>query len=467
MRETTAILDFGPDRLGHMCVISPKTEQRLLVSCGANTAAASAYSANASNSSSTVGNGLTDSLDSSVAKSRTAKAYATYSASKDPYDTTPTHSPAAPYRMPSNNFPAQNDQNAQNTNANASNSNVGSSVLRSSVGVDVEERDRDRDNVDFLSSSSTTVKEQREEEVEEEGEVEGALENNMKKVNENENKMVSKSNSISNGSVTDKVPAARRDVRRIFTILGLFFIGGSLAMLYLHVTNQLDILTFSAGGAGVVQSTQAGNPVIVKKRIGRGMQSSFVPDPQEVMVFSAALGVIGLLFAVIPWLVMGPPIGQEKIEWSKLRTTMQKLQKMAEKEEISPPVTPLRTPPRSNQATKGGHFYKMPMSYPASDISALGSNLLKAKRGVLPVPIELCPTSNSLTLHLPSLSDHPTLETLLEAQYPVAVSTDDSGVFNVTLSGELHRTAIAFDLSESQVAVLARQAFTFGFCRYV
>jgi adenosine deaminase len=80
-----------------------------------------------------------------------------------------------------------------------------------------------------------------------------------------------------------------------------------------------------------------------------------------------------------------------------------------------------------------------------------------------PIPIEICPTSNFLTLHLPTLQHHPTLEPWLRAGWPVSICTDDSGVFNVTLSGELERVAAACDLSPDAVAALALSAFSASF----
>ena len=80
------------------------------------------------------------------------------------------------------------------------------------------------------------------------------------------------------------------------------------------------------------------------------------------------------------------------------------------------------------------------------------------------IPIEFCPTSNALTLHLPALHHHPTLDTLLEARYPLVVCTDDSGVFDVTLSSELHRVWTSAKphgkgMCVEDVAALALQAF--------
>lgn len=81
----------------------------------------------------------------------------------------------------------------------------------------------------------------------------------------------------------------------------------------------------------------------------------------------------------------------------------------------------------------------------------------------LPIPIETCPTSNALTLHLPSLGHHPTLHDWLAMGYPVAVCTDDNGVFGVTLSSELRAVAAACSLGPREAAALALGAFRVTF----
>lgn len=83
---------------------------------------------------------------------------------------------------------------------------------------------------------------------------------------------------------------------------------------------------------------------------------------------------------------------------------------------------------------------------------------------VPPIPLELCPTSNCLTLHLPTFDFHPEARFWIENNYPIAICTDDSGVFNVTLSKELHLVAVTRGLSRAQVADLALASFDFLFC---
>ena len=86
-----------------------------------------------------------------------------------------------------------------------------------------------------------------------------------------------------------------------------------------------------------------------------------------------------------------------------------------------------------------------------------------ATPGAPRIPVESCPTSNTLTLHLPALGLHPTLPAWLAAGYPVAVCTDDSGVFGVALSDELRSVAAACGLAPRAAADLAVGAFRMSF----
>lgn len=80
-----------------------------------------------------------------------------------------------------------------------------------------------------------------------------------------------------------------------------------------------------------------------------------------------------------------------------------------------------------------------------------------------PIPIELCPTSNLMTLKLRSLRDHPTMATWLASGYPVSISTDDSTVFHTTSSEELARAADACGLSATQLVDLALAPLSHAF----
>lgn len=110
----------------------------------------------------------------------------------------------------------------------------------------------------------------------------------------------------------------------------------------------------------------------------------------------------------------------------------------------------------------------LPNSYPSKDTSSLPSSFVTAPHTFLnlpfPIPIELCPTSNALTLNLPSLHHHPTLSPWLENNYPISIATDDSGVFNVTLSSEYQEVCETYKLKAEQLITLAEQGFRYSFC---
>lgn len=84
------------------------------------------------------------------------------------------------------------------------------------------------------------------------------------------------------------------------------------------------------------------------------------------------------------------------------------------------------------------------------------------KRGQA-LPVECCPSSNSMTLQLGSLKQHPQLEKWLHAKHPIALCTDDSGIFQTTLSKELSLVAATFNLDRNQVAAMNRQTIDFAF----
>jgi len=96
-----------------------------------------------------------------------------------------------------------------------------------------------------------------------------------------------------------------------------------------------------------------------------------------------------------------------------------------------------------------------------------------------PIPIEICPTSNLKTKIVQQLEQHPfgvwrsgarnnnaTAAAATPAApnpYPLVVCTDDSGVFNITLSDELHRLAEAFRLDAAELLQLETRALEIGF----
>jgi adenosine deaminase len=53
------------------------------------------------------------------------------------------------------------------------------------------------------------------------------------------------------------------------------------------------------------------------------------------------------------------------------------------------------------------------------------------------IPIEICPTSNLITLGHDGYDEHPYLSQWLALGYPISINTDDRGIFNTTLTQEL------------------------------
>ncbi|GAX15340.1 adenosine deaminase [Fistulifera solaris] len=89
------------------------------------------------------------------------------------------------------------------------------------------------------------------------------------------------------------------------------------------------------------------------------------------------------------------------------------------------------------------------------------------------IPVETCPTSNVMTLELAQhvrghlmegLQQHPQLREWLDTQYPLAIGTDDPGVFDTNPTKELWLLCRAFDLNVSIICRLVEQSMEYAFC---
>jgi adenosine deaminase len=96
-------------------------------------------------------------------------------------------------------------------------------------------------------------------------------------------------------------------------------------------------------------------------------------------------------------------------------------------------------------------------------LAPLTAARLLATAKAVPIPVETCPFGNTRTLRLPSLAFHPTLPSWMAAGYPVAVCTDNPGVYGITSSSELRAVATEFRLGPRAVADLALGAFRAAF----
>ena len=76
--------------------------------------------------------------------------------------------------------------------------------------------------------------------------------------------------------------------------------------------------------------------------------------------------------------------------------------------------------------------------------------------------MEVCLTSNVLTESVPSVESHH-LKDLLAANHPVCLCTDDTGVFNTSLSEEYAIAAEALSLSQQQLFDMAVAAVHHSF----
>lgn len=83
--------------------------------------------------------------------------------------------------------------------------------------------------------------------------------------------------------------------------------------------------------------------------------------------------------------------------------------------------------------------------------------------GSLSIPVEICPSSNAKTLKLATLSDHPTAGMWLKEYHPFCICTDDTAVFDTSLSQEYEAFAEAFQVDRPYLVLLAVSATNFIF----
>lgn len=80
----------------------------------------------------------------------------------------------------------------------------------------------------------------------------------------------------------------------------------------------------------------------------------------------------------------------------------------------------------------------------------------------LRIPVEICLTSNLRTERLESIDYHH-FDDLYKAKHPVALCTDDPGLFSTSLSNEYFLAASTFGLNKKEMIELARKAINFVF----
>mgnify|MGYP003885743775 CR=1 FL=1 len=79
------------------------------------------------------------------------------------------------------------------------------------------------------------------------------------------------------------------------------------------------------------------------------------------------------------------------------------------------------------------------------------------------IPVEICPTSNRLTLKLKSFAEHPTLGIWLQNTHPISLCTDDSGVFQTTLSREYFVSAKHFSIGRQTLFGIVESSIASSF----
>lgn len=71
------------------------------------------------------------------------------------------------------------------------------------------------------------------------------------------------------------------------------------------------------------------------------------------------------------------------------------------------------------------------------------------------IPIEVCPTSNLMTLEIQRLSEHPILKKI-QGVIPFSINTDDTALFSVSLSQEVSSVASELKWGKEEVINFTR-----------
>lgn len=82
-----------------------------------------------------------------------------------------------------------------------------------------------------------------------------------------------------------------------------------------------------------------------------------------------------------------------------------------------------------------------------------------------PIGVEVCLTSNILTNSVSHLREHPVLNHLIPSNHPICICTDDSGMFDTSLSEEYGQLLEHFPLSREDTARLALASLDLTFCK--
>ena len=79
------------------------------------------------------------------------------------------------------------------------------------------------------------------------------------------------------------------------------------------------------------------------------------------------------------------------------------------------------------------------------------------------IPVEVCLTSNKLATSVSDLRKHP-VQHLVAAGHPIAICTDDKGLFGVSLADEYHSLDELFDVGATTLVELIRNSAQHAFC---
>lgn len=77
--------------------------------------------------------------------------------------------------------------------------------------------------------------------------------------------------------------------------------------------------------------------------------------------------------------------------------------------------------------------------------------------------IEICPSTSYFVLNLRSYADHPYIRKFHSMHQPISLNTDDTAIFNTTLTKEILHIMYALDWEPKDIAILQARALPFIF----
>lgn len=77
--------------------------------------------------------------------------------------------------------------------------------------------------------------------------------------------------------------------------------------------------------------------------------------------------------------------------------------------------------------------------------------------------VEICPSTSLFVLHLRSYADHPFIRKFHSMHHPISLNTDDTAIFNTTLTKEILHMMFSLDWQSRDIALMEARALSYLF----